>query len=163
MPLDPLPQARSSGLPARTIRLPKRYQDELPPAPLIPIPDPEPIAEQTQESPTEKPELVRESPSTFRTAPDSYGVLREYLPGKPSITPDEFYSLTGVSDSPYLAMDPSDSPPNDSAFPSPLRTLYKAAVRGLPSLFPLPLPTSRCRSFSLPLSTALPELLSRSS
>ena len=57
MPPDPFPQARSSGRPARTIRLPKRYQDELPPAPPIPIPDPEPVAEQTQESPTEKPEL----------------------------------------------------------------------------------------------------------
>ena len=93
----PDPQAtQSSGRPARTIRLPKRYRDELPPAPPIPIPDPEPIAEQTQESPTERPELVRESSNTFRTAPDSYGVLREYLPGKPSITPDELYSLTGV-------------------------------------------------------------------
>jgi len=134
--LPPLPQAtRSSGRPARTIRLPKRYRDELPPAPPIPIPDPEPIAEQTQESPTEKPELVRESPNTFRTAPDSYGVLREYLPGKPSITPDELYSLTGVSDSPYLVTDSSDSPPNDSAFPSPLRTLYKAATSAAQSFF----------------------------
>jgi hypothetical protein len=79
------------------------------------------------------PEL--ESANTFRTAPNSYGVLREYLLGKPSITPDELYSLTGVSDSPYLATDPSDSPPNDSAFPSPLRTLYKAATSTAQSFF----------------------------
>jgi len=130
---DPDPQARSSDRPARTLRLPKRYRDELPPAPPIPIPDPEPVAEQTQESPTEMPEL--ESANTFRTAPNSYGVLREYLLGKPSITPDELYSLTGVSDSPYLATDPSDSPPNDSAFPSPLRTLYKAATSTAQSFF----------------------------
>jgi hypothetical protein len=136
LPRDPLPQAtRSSGRPARTIRLPKRYQDELPPAPSIPIPNPEPIAAKTQESPTERPESVRECPTTFRTVPDSYGILREYLLGKPSITPDELYSLTSVSDSPYLATDPSDSPPNDSAFPSPLRTLYKAATSTAQSFF----------------------------
>jgi hypothetical protein len=136
LPSDPIPQATpSSGRPARTIRLPKRYLDELPPAPPIPIPDTESITVQTEESPTENPELVRESPNIFRTAPDSYGVLREYLPGEPSITPDELYSLTDVSDSPYLVKDPSDSPLNDSAFPSPLRTLYKAAATTAESFF----------------------------
>jgi hypothetical protein len=32
-------------------------------------------------------------------------------------------------------MDPSDSPPNDSAFPSPLRTLYKAATSAAQTFF----------------------------
>ena len=90
---------------------------------------------QTEESPTENPELVRECPNIFRTALDSYGVLREYLAGEPSVTPDELYSLTGVSDSPYLVKDPSDSPPNDSEFPSPLQTLYKAATTTAQSFF----------------------------
>jgi Plavaka transposase len=121
------PQAsRSSGQPARTVRLPKRYRDELPPAPPIPIPDLEPITEKTQDSPVEEPEHVQEGPNTFRTDSDSYGTFREYLHGKPSIAPDELYSLAAVSDSPYLATDSSDSPPIDPAFPSPLRTLYKA-------------------------------------
>ena len=46
----------------------------------------------------------------FRTAPDSYGVLREYPCGKPSITPDRHHSISEVSDSPYLALNPSQSP-----------------------------------------------------
>ena len=90
---------------------------------------------QTEESRTENPALVRESPNIFRTALDSYGLLCEYLSGKPSITPDELYSLTGVSDSPYLVKDPSDSPPNDSAYPSPLQTLYEAATTTAQSFF----------------------------
>jgi hypothetical protein len=45
----------------------------------------------------------------FRTTPDSYGIYRKYSNGKPSITPDENYNLSDISDSPYLALDPSSS------------------------------------------------------
>ncbi|KAH9961631.1 hypothetical protein BGW80DRAFT_1231820, partial [Lactifluus volemus] len=42
----------------------------------------------------------------FRTEPDRFGVFREYAHGQPSITPDQFHSLSDISDSPYLALDP---------------------------------------------------------
>ncbi len=41
--------------------------------------------------------------------PDGYGVVREYSNGKPSTTPDENYSLSDISDSPYLALDTGSS------------------------------------------------------
>jgi hypothetical protein len=44
----------------------------------------------------------------FCTEYDSYGVYREYEHGKPTITPDQYYSISDVSDSPYLS-DPSAS------------------------------------------------------
>jgi len=47
----------------------------------------------------------------FRTECDSYGVYREYAHGKPTITPDQHYTLSDVSDSPYLSLDPSASTP----------------------------------------------------
>jgi hypothetical protein len=82
------------------IRIPKRFQDELPPAPpYIPDDDDDDIS------------YVSESDahSPFRTEPDSYGVFREYLHGKPSITPDLYHTLTDVTDAPYLTLDPSNS------------------------------------------------------
>jgi hypothetical protein len=71
------------------IRIPRRFQDELPPAPPY-IPDDNDIPS-----------------NLFRTERDSYGVLREYVHGKPSITPDLYHTLTDITDSPYLALDPS--------------------------------------------------------
>ena len=47
------------------------------------------------------------STGPFRTECDSYRVYRQYAHGKPSITPDHFYSLSEVLDSPYLSLDPS--------------------------------------------------------
>jgi Plavaka transposase len=44
----------------------------------------------------------------YRTEPDSYGVVRKYSQGIPSITPDDHYSIANVSESPYLALDPSE-------------------------------------------------------
>ena len=78
---------------------------------------------------------MTESPDIYRTSPDSYGVLREYLHGKPSITPDELYTITGVSDSPYLATDPEDSAPSTSIFLSPLQSLYRAATSTTQTFF----------------------------
>ena len=38
------------------------------------------------------------------TEPDSYGVIRKYSQGISSITPDEHYSISNMSKSPYLAL-----------------------------------------------------------
>jgi hypothetical protein len=118
---------RASGLPARSIRLPKRYRDELPPAPPPIFNDPEPEIDVDEPIPT----FTEETPQNsyeYRTEPDSYGVLREYSQGKPSITPDEHYSLMDVVESPYLALDPSDSQSRISHFTSPLQRLCSAAT-----------------------------------
>jgi hypothetical protein len=61
--------------------------------------------------------------------------LREYQCGKPSITPDELYTVTAVSDSPYLATEPEDSAPNTSIFLSPLQTFYQAATSTTQSFY----------------------------
>jgi hypothetical protein len=68
----------------------------------------------------------------YRTEPDSYGVVREYLQGKPSITPDELYSLADVSEFPYLALGSPDSQPHaTSRFASPLQTILRGNVSHL--------------------------------
>jgi len=73
----------------------------------------------------------------YHTEPDSYGVIREYSQGKPSITPDEHYSLANVSDSPYLALDPSDSQPRTNAlrFASPMQQFCSAATSAAQTVF----------------------------
>ena len=104
----------------------------MPPAPPIPIPEPLP---ESEELPRDQPELVTERPKTYCSTPDSYGVWREYQSGKPSITPDEFYTVTGVSDSPYHATDSEDSAPSTSTFLSPLQTFYRATTSATETLF----------------------------
>lgn len=78
---------------------------------------------------------MTENPNTYRTPPDSYGVLRQYLHGRPSITPDELYSITAVSDSPNLATDAKDSAPSTSVFLSPLQSLYRSATSATQTFF----------------------------
>jgi hypothetical protein len=77
------------------IRIPQRFRDELPPAPPY-IPDDDDTSSRSES----------EAHSPFRTENDSYGVFREYLHGKPSITPDLYHTLTDISDSPYLSSAP---------------------------------------------------------
>lgn len=90
---------------------PKTYHDELPPAPpYIPQADElmdglEPDSDISGSS-----DAGSDSRCAFRTEPDPFGVVREYAHGKPSITPDQFHSLSEVSNSPYLALDPSSNP-----------------------------------------------------
>lgn len=75
-------------------------------------------AADVQESPIQNLDRYRR----YHTEPDSYGVFRKYSQGKPSITPDEHYSLMDVVESPYLALDPSDSQPRTTPhFASPLQ------------------------------------------
>jgi hypothetical protein len=82
-------------------------------------------------------ENATQNPYKYRTEPDSYGVIREYSQGKPSITPDEYYSLADVSDSPYLALDPSDSQAsaNTSRFASPMQKFCSAATSAAQTVF----------------------------
>ena len=119
---------RASGRPGRTIRLPKRYQDELPPPPPIPLPDPiDPVVEEeVYEAVIPTLDTTIENPEVFRTDPDGYGIIREYLHGKPTITPDKHYSLSDVSDSPYSTVDSGDLQPRNPVFPSPIQTFYQS-------------------------------------
>ncbi len=72
----------------------------------------------------------------FQTTPDSYSVYRKYSNGKPSITPDENYTLSDVSDSPYLALDPSSSAtPHASSTLDKLAEAAKSATRGVATFF----------------------------
>ena len=83
------------------IRIPRRFRDELPPAP----PD-IPAADNLEEelgSPRPSDSVEEASGSAFRTEPDSYGVIREYACGKPTTTPDHLYS---ISDTSNLYQDP---------------------------------------------------------
>jgi hypothetical protein len=66
-------------------------------------------------------EFLSNEGDVFRTEPDSFGVFREYSKGKPSITPDKFYSLSDLAASPYLALDPS-SPLYQSSSTCPIVT-----------------------------------------
>lgn len=106
----------------------------MPPPPPIPIPDPDPFIEDTASDDPED-ETVDTS-NVYRTDPDSYGIIREYLHGKPSITPDGNYSLTEVSDSPNIVTeDSSDSHIASRKFLSPLQTLYQAATSTTQTIF----------------------------
>ena len=102
----PIPALRPSGRPNRQIRLPARFLDNLPPAPpptiqLDACDDVDMDASDPEDSITP---VIVDPP--FRTPPDSFGMFREYPSGRPSFTPDETYTLSDVSDSPNLALDP---------------------------------------------------------
>ena len=116
------------------LRIPKGFWDELPPAPPY-IPSAEdPLDEIDSQSSSASSCTAGSDGSTdssttsvFRTEPDSYGVLREYAFGKPSITPDKHYTLSTVSDTPHLALDSGSEPRNLTICPimTAERTFYK--------------------------------------
>jgi hypothetical protein len=100
----PPPELRPSGLPNRTRRLPARYRDEPPPAPPIVLPEQledVPISCNSQESFQDN---IEDTPP-YITKSNSYGVFRSYPSGRPSFTPDELFTLNGVSDSPNFPPD----------------------------------------------------------
>ncbi|KAH9478851.1 hypothetical protein JR316_0009313 [Psilocybe cubensis] len=101
-PTPPPPIERPRGLPPRVIRLPQRFRDEVPPEPPLIIP---PVVEEEPPQPQEPPSVE----SLYRTPMNGYGIFREYTYGPPSITPDEHFTLSSVSDSPNIAKDPADS------------------------------------------------------
>ena len=108
---SPSPPPRPSGRPSRRIRLPLRYRDDLPPNPPI-IQVPEDIVEH-DDGPIESthhasPESIPD-PALFCTETNSFGIYRKYTLGRPTITPDEIFTLSSVSDSISIARDPADS------------------------------------------------------
>jgi Plavaka transposase len=113
---SPSPPPRPSGRPNRRIRLPRRYQDDLPPnpnPPIIPIPEADDeLVQPADYVPPEAMELPKSS--LFCTEKNSFGVYRKYLLGPPTITPDESFTLSSVSDSISIARDPADSRSNAS-------------------------------------------------
>ncbi|KAF8811646.1 hypothetical protein BYT27DRAFT_7336095 [Phlegmacium glaucopus] len=96
-------------------RLPKWFQDILLPcppvvaAPTINTPQPsqhEPVAPATPE---------------FKTESNSFGIFQIYKSGKPSLTPDDNFHITNVSDGPNFIKDP---PQAHSTWASPFGTSF---------------------------------------
>lgn len=87
--------------------MPHRYRDDLPPQTIIlPIQPEEP---EDDTPPEDVPSLVSEPHAPFCTQTNSFGVYRKYRHGLPTITPDEWFTLSSVSDSISIARDPVDS------------------------------------------------------
>jgi hypothetical protein len=112
---SPSPPPRPSGRPNRRIRLPLRYRDDLPPNPNPPIIsvsedivdyDDEPVETVVYASPDSIP---MPKAALFCTETNSFGVYRKYSLGPPTITPDESFTLSSISDSLSIAHDPADS------------------------------------------------------
>ena len=126
----PPPAYRPSGLPARVIRRPRRFDDELPPAPV-------PVAPVVQDDPDDIPHLQDEIPDNrdsaseheehvVQTQKNSFGIYREYIDSLPSYTPDEYTNLADICNSPSL-IDPSS--PHPTAVPWWM--LYAKSARNL--------------------------------
>ncbi|KAF9237846.1 hypothetical protein BU15DRAFT_75648 [Melanogaster broomeanus] len=130
----PLPEYRPSGLPARSRRLPKRFQDDLPPLPQpLPPPSPPPLSPIPAEtSPDDVTPESSEPPApsvlfgsiVTQMPPDHYGVSRTYIGPLPTHDPDNLTMLTHVSDSPHFATTPDQTGfrPWWSGFGGSLRT-----------------------------------------
>ena len=115
---SPSPPPRPSGRPNRQTRLPRRYRDDLPPNPnppiiVVPEPEDEPVESAGRASPESR-ELPKST--VFCTETNSFGVYRKYTLGPPTITPDELFSLSSLSDSISIARDPADSRSNFTTF-----------------------------------------------
>lgn len=113
---SPSPPPRASGRPNRRVRLPRRYQDNLPPnpnPPIIAIPEANDEPIQPAECASPAPQAPAKS-SLFCTDKNSFGIYRKYSLGPPTITPDESFTLSSVSDSISIARDPADSRSNAS-------------------------------------------------
>ena len=102
---------RPSSSPSRQIRKPQCYRDDLPTNPNLPmvnLPIPEP--EEDSNEPASSEELsTSESDSLFCTKANSFGIYRKYALGPPTITPDDSFTLSSLSDSVSIAHDPADS------------------------------------------------------
>lgn len=77
--------------------------------PIISIPVPEPNSEESEDVPPLFWSPVGSEDSVFCTETNSFGVYRKYLHGAPTITPDEYFTLSSVSDSVSMARDPAES------------------------------------------------------
>ena len=132
----PLPTYHPSGLPACIIHRPRRFDDELPPAPV-------PIAPVVQDDPDDIPHLQdkmldnwdsasEHEEHVVQTQKNSFGIFREYIDTLPSYTPDEHTNLTDICNSPTL-IDPSSTHP--TAVPWwVLTVLYTKSARNLSTM-----------------------------
>src|SRR5271168_178925 len=100
---SPSTPPRPSGLPSRRIRKPHHYRDDLPPNPNPPIlaidPEQNDIDKLQNSSPRPSQTLITSEPTLFCTQTNSFSVYRKYSLGPPTITPDEAFILSSVSDS----------------------------------------------------------------
>jgi len=100
---SPPQEYRKSGLPRRKTKLPKRFQDILPPRPPV-------VAAPTVDTPqpSQHEPNVPAVPE-FKTEPNSFGIYRVYKSGEPSFTPDDDFRIDNVSDGPNFIRDPSQA------------------------------------------------------
>ena len=105
---EPTPpqEYRESGLPHRKTRLPKRFQDVLPPRPPVIA---APIVETPEPSQHDEPEELPAVPR-FKTDPNSFGVYRIYQSREPSFTPDDNFQVDSVADGPNFTKDQRSDP-----------------------------------------------------
>jgi hypothetical protein len=103
----------------------------LPPAP-IPIPNLGPDIEDTA---SKDGDVAVETPKIYHTDPNNYGIIREYLHGKPTITPDKHYNLTEISDSPYIVTNDSSNSNNLPTFLSPLQKICQSTTSAMQTFF----------------------------
>jgi hypothetical protein len=92
---------RTSGLPNRRRRLPRRYRDDLPP-----IPNSAPALQHTPavDNGPNEPDIPQATGETeyVTTEPDSYGLFRSYPNQFPTYNPDNLTSISHVSDSTHF-------------------------------------------------------------
>jgi hypothetical protein len=117
----PPQEYRKSGLPRRKVKLPKRFEDILPPrppveaAPTINTPQPSQASQHESEVP---------AIPGFKTDPNSFSVYRIYKSGEPSFTPDDNFHIGKVSDGPNFIQDPSSA---HSTWASPFGTNFTSS------------------------------------
>jgi len=134
---SPSPPPRPSGRPNRRTQLQHRYRDDSPPNPnppiiAVPKPDNEPVESTGRASPE-----LREVPKStvFCTETNSFGVYHKYALGPPTITPDESFTLSSVSDSISIAQDPADSCSNASWWSSFGSSSLESVEKAAPNYF----------------------------
>ncbi|KAJ7131818.1 hypothetical protein C8R43DRAFT_1133491 [Mycena crocata] len=97
-PTPPPPVLTNAGRPARTYRLPKRFEDILPepPAPLPP-PPPVPVVRR----------VILHVRDTMRTTCNRFGILREY-PHRPTYDPDHLVQAEDLANIPAPPEEPAE-------------------------------------------------------
>jgi hypothetical protein len=113
-------------LPNRKRRLPKRYRDDLPPAPVL-APAPTLGHEPVNDDNAPRSQSPPGEPEYFTTAPDSYGIFRSYPYSFPTSNPDNLTSLSHVSDSAHFlaTADQTGARPWWSGFGSSVKSLQE--------------------------------------
>ena len=126
-----------------------RYRDELAPNPNPPIiADPEPDDETVESANCASPESREPFKSTvFCTETNSFGIYHKYALGLPTITPDESFMLSSVSDTIFIARDPADSRSNASWWSSFSSSSLESVEKVAPDYFAPFFNLSRRRSY----------------